>query len=101
MATNGLDAIRHHRATDANPAGTEHQEARGRLGLGQIAPEAEFRVWTAAEDLYPHTVLLAAESVHAANAQGLEAGEALDLALRPRPMPSRAARPSRATIEKA
>lgn len=52
------------------------------VGLGQIEPEAEFRVWTAADDLYPHTVLLAAESVHAANAQSLEAGEALDLALR-------------------
>ena len=52
------------------------------VGLGQIEPEAEFRVWTAADDLYPHTVLLAAEAVHAANAQSLQAGEALDLALR-------------------
>jgi len=52
------------------------------VGLGQIEPEAEFRVWAAADDLYPHTVLLAAEAVHAANAQRLEAGEALDLALR-------------------
>ncbi|MGN9847004.1 DsbA family oxidoreductase [Nonomuraea sp. H19] len=52
------------------------------VGLGQIEPDAQFRIWTAADDLYPHTVLLAAEAVHAANAQGLKAGEALDLALR-------------------
>jgi predicted DsbA family dithiol-disulfide isomerase len=52
------------------------------VGLGQIEPEAEFRVWTAADDLYPHTVLLAAEAVHAASAQSLTAGEELDLALR-------------------
>lgn len=52
------------------------------VGLGQIEPEAGFRVWTAADDLYPHTVLLAAEAVHAASAQGLTAGEELDLALR-------------------
>jgi predicted DsbA family dithiol-disulfide isomerase len=52
------------------------------VGLGQIAPDAGFRVWTAADDLYPHTVLLAAEAVLAASAQGLHAGEALDAALR-------------------
>jgi predicted DsbA family dithiol-disulfide isomerase len=52
------------------------------VGLGQIEPDAGFRVWTAADDLYPHTVLLAAEAVHAASAQGLAAGEELDLALR-------------------
>lgn len=52
------------------------------VGLGQIEPEAGFRVWTAADDLYPHTVLLAAEAVHAAGAQSLAAGEELDLALR-------------------
>jgi len=52
------------------------------VGLGQIEPEAGFRVWTAADDLYPHTVLLAAEAVHAASAQSLTAGEELDLALR-------------------
>lgn len=52
------------------------------VALGQIAPEAEFRVWTAPDDLYPHTVLLAAEAVHAATAQNLTAGEELDLALR-------------------
>lgn len=52
------------------------------VGLGQIEPEAGFRVWTAADDLYPHTVLLAAEAVHAASAQSLVAGEELDLALR-------------------
>ena len=37
------------------------------VGLGQVAPEAGFRVWTAADDLYPHTVLLAAEAVLAAS----------------------------------
>jgi predicted DsbA family dithiol-disulfide isomerase len=52
------------------------------VGLGQIEPEAAFRVWTAADDLYPHTVLLAAEAVHAASAQNLTAGEELDLAVR-------------------
>jgi predicted DsbA family dithiol-disulfide isomerase len=52
------------------------------VGLGQVAPEAGFRVWTAADDLYPHTVLLAAEAVLAAKAQSLAAAEALDVALR-------------------
>ena len=52
------------------------------VGLGQVAPEAGFRVWTAADDLYPHTVLLAAEVVLAAKAQWLGAAEALDVALR-------------------
>ena len=52
------------------------------VGLGQIAPEAGFRVWTAADDLYPHTVLLAAEAVLAAKAQSPAAAEALDAALR-------------------
>lgn len=52
------------------------------VGLGQIEPAAEFRVWAAPDDLYPHTVLLAAEAVLAAKAQGLRAAEALDLALR-------------------
>jgi predicted DsbA family dithiol-disulfide isomerase len=52
------------------------------VGLGQIAPEAGFRVWTGPDDLYPHTVLLAAEAVHAAKAQSIGAGEALDAALR-------------------
>ena len=52
------------------------------VGLGQIEPEAGFRVWTAADDRYPHTVLLAAEAVHAASAQSLTGGEELDLALR-------------------
>ena len=52
------------------------------VGVGQIAPELEWRIWAAADDLYPHTVLLAAEAVHAAQDQSLAAGEALDLALR-------------------
>lgn len=52
------------------------------VGLGQIAPDAGFRVWTGPDDRYPHTVLLAAEAVLAATAQGLAAGEALDAALR-------------------
>jgi predicted DsbA family dithiol-disulfide isomerase len=52
------------------------------VGLGQIAPEAGFRVWAGADDLYPHTVLLAAEAVLAAKAQSLQASELLDRALR-------------------
>lgn len=52
------------------------------VGLGQIEPDAEFRIWAAADDAYPHTVLLAAEAVYAARAQGPPAGEELDLALR-------------------
>ena len=52
------------------------------VGLGQVAPGAGFRVWTAPEDLYPHTVLLAAEAVLAAAAQSRPAAEALDAALR-------------------
>jgi predicted DsbA family dithiol-disulfide isomerase len=52
------------------------------VALGRIEPEAGFRVWTDADDRYPHTVLLAAEAVHAASAQGLAAGEELDIALR-------------------
>ncbi len=52
------------------------------VGLGQIEPAAQFRVWTEPDDRYPHTVLLAAEAVHAASAQSLQVGETLDLALR-------------------
>jgi predicted DsbA family dithiol-disulfide isomerase len=52
------------------------------VGVGQAAPELDWRVWAAPDDLYPHTVLLAAEAVHAAQAQSLAAGEALDLGLR-------------------
>lgn len=51
------------------------------VGLGRLEP-GEFRVWSAPEDLYPHTVLLAAEAVHAAADQGAGAAEELDLALR-------------------
>jgi predicted DsbA family dithiol-disulfide isomerase len=58
--------------------GTDSEAA----ALGQIAPEAGFRLWTGPDDLYPHTVLLAAEAVHAAKAQSVGAGEALDAALR-------------------
>jgi predicted DsbA family dithiol-disulfide isomerase len=52
------------------------------VGLGQIAPDAGFQVWTASDDLYPHTVLLAAEAVLAAGRQSRTAGTALDAALR-------------------
>jgi predicted DsbA family dithiol-disulfide isomerase len=52
------------------------------VGLGQVEPGAELRVWTASDDLYPHTVLLAAEAVLAAKEQGLAASEALDAGLR-------------------
>jgi predicted DsbA family dithiol-disulfide isomerase len=52
------------------------------VGLGQIAPELEFRLWTAPDWTYPANVLLAAEAVHAAKTQGLRASEDLDRALR-------------------
>jgi predicted DsbA family dithiol-disulfide isomerase len=52
------------------------------VGVGQIEPEAQFRIWTAPDDQYPHTVLLAAEAVIAARAQDAAAAEAFDLALR-------------------
>src|SRR5262249_48936799 len=52
------------------------------VGLGQIEPDAQFRGWSAADDLHPPPVLVAAEAAMAASAQSLEAGEALDLALR-------------------
>ena len=52
------------------------------VGLGQIEPDAGFRLWTGPEWEYPSTVLLAAEAVHAAKAQGLGPSEDLDRALR-------------------
>ncbi|MFD3400737.1 DsbA family protein [Kribbella sp. NPDC058693] len=52
------------------------------VGLGQLAPEIGFRLWTQPDWTYPSTVLLAAEAVHAAKAQGLRASEDLDSALR-------------------
>lgn len=52
------------------------------VGLGQVAPDAGFRVWTAPDDQYPHTVLLAAEAVLAAGRQSRAAATALDAALR-------------------
>lgn len=52
------------------------------VGLGQIEPDAGFRLWTAADWLYPNTVLLANEAVHAAKAQGLRQAEDLDRGLR-------------------
>jgi predicted DsbA family dithiol-disulfide isomerase len=52
------------------------------VGLGQIEPDAEFRLWTEPEWLYPSTVLLAAEAVLAAKEQSLDVSADLDLALR-------------------
>jgi predicted DsbA family dithiol-disulfide isomerase len=52
------------------------------VGLGMIEPEAGFRLWTAADWLYPNTVLLANEAVAAAKARGLGPAEDLDRALR-------------------
>ncbi|MFC6160507.1 DsbA family oxidoreductase [Kribbella jiaozuonensis] len=52
------------------------------VGLGQLAPEIGFRLWTQPDWTYPSTVLLAAEAVHAAKARGLRASEDLDSALR-------------------
>jgi len=52
------------------------------VSLGQIEPGAGFRLWTAADWLYPNTVLLANEAVYAAKAQGLRQAEDLDRGLR-------------------
>jgi predicted DsbA family dithiol-disulfide isomerase len=52
------------------------------VGLGAIEPAAGFRLWTAADWLYPNTVLLANEAIAAVKAQGLGASEDLDRALR-------------------
>ena len=52
------------------------------VGLGQLEPEAGFRLWTKPDWTYPSTVLLAAEAVHAAKEQGLRQSEDLDHALR-------------------
>lgn len=52
------------------------------VGLGQLAPELGWRLWSAPDWEYPSTVLLAAEAVHAAKAQSTQASEDLDRALR-------------------
>ncbi|HEY0166866.1 MAG TPA: DsbA family protein [Jatrophihabitans sp.] len=52
------------------------------VGLGQIEPDAQFRLWTGPEWAYPSTVLLAAEAVLAAKEQSLNLSAELDLALR-------------------
>lgn len=52
------------------------------VGIGQVAPELDWRIWQTGDDLFPHTVLLAAEAVYAAQAQSLACGEVLDFALR-------------------
>jgi len=52
------------------------------VGLGQLEPEAGFRLWSKPDWTYPSTVLLAAEAVHAAKEQGLRESEELDHALR-------------------
>ena len=94
-----IDGLRRARAASADLAGVQIEHhcfplelfngphpRRGTdteaVGIGQIAPAAGFRVWTAEDDRYPHTVLLAAEAVLAATAQGYRAGEELDAALR-------------------
>jgi predicted DsbA family dithiol-disulfide isomerase len=50
--------------------------------LGAIEPGFGFQIWTAPEWTWPATVLFALEAVQAVKAQGLEASEQLDLALR-------------------
>lgn len=52
------------------------------VGLGHIEPDAQLRLWTGPDWLYPSTVLLAAESVLAAKEQSLNVSADLDLALR-------------------
>ncbi|MBV9846261.1 MAG: DsbA family protein [Kutzneria sp.] len=81
----GLDVRLEHRAfplelfNGPHPRRGTDSEA---VGLGRIEPEAGFRLWTAPEDTYPNTVLLATEAVAAASTQGSAAAEELDLALR-------------------
>ena len=50
--------------------------------VGALAPEFGWQVWQAPDSEWPVTTLLALEAVQAAKEQGLEASEALDLALR-------------------
>lgn len=52
------------------------------VALGQLEPDAGFRLWSQPDWTYPSTVLLAAEAVHAAKDQGLTQSENLDHALR-------------------
>jgi predicted DsbA family dithiol-disulfide isomerase len=66
-----LDGPHRRRATDSEAA-----------ALGRLEPEAQLRLWGGPDDQYPHSVLLAAEAVHAAAAQDAVVAEELDLALR-------------------
>jgi predicted DsbA family dithiol-disulfide isomerase len=50
--------------------------------VGALDPDAGWQLWQGDEHEYPVTTLLALEAVQAAKAQGLEASEQLDLALR-------------------
>jgi predicted DsbA family dithiol-disulfide isomerase len=50
--------------------------------LAPLAPEAGWRAWPRDPAAYPVTTLLPLEAVQAAKAQGLDASERLDLALR-------------------
>lgn len=58
--------------------GTDSEAA----GIGPLEPGAGFRLWSGPDWTYPSTVLLAAEAVHAAKAQGRRQSEDLDHALR-------------------
>ena len=49
---------------------------------GGIAPDAGWQLWQGPDHEYPTSTLLALEAVQAAKAQGLQASEELDLALR-------------------
>ncbi|MEY2421069.1 MAG: hypothetical protein QOI95_1136 [Acidimicrobiaceae bacterium] len=50
--------------------------------VGALEPDFGWQVWQAPESEWPVTMLLALEAVQAAKDQGLEASDALDLALR-------------------
>jgi predicted DsbA family dithiol-disulfide isomerase len=50
--------------------------------LGPLEPEAGWQLWSEPDWLYPNTVLLAFEAVHAARRQSPQASERLDRALR-------------------
>ena len=50
--------------------------------LGPLEPDAGWQLWSEPDWLYPNTVLLAFEAVHAAKRQSPQASERLDRALR-------------------
>ncbi|MDQ1713518.1 MAG: hypothetical protein QOE45_2968 [Frankiaceae bacterium] len=82
----GLDVPIEHRAFPLELV-NERPHSRALLdaeieAIAPLAPEAGWRPWWRAPSAYPVSTLLALEAVAAAKAQGLDASERLDLALR-------------------